>query len=500
MPYGFNPLSRLFDAFSVSVDPKTGNPVVQPGGADPALPPTPTPSIFTPPAAPSPITPPPVESRPQLKDERDVAELAGRAEEGDEAAKKHMTELGDAIDQTTEKNKQSEFDTGSSLPGLTGSDPYERKTGLERDFTAPDISESSGPGDIPGGVGGEAPEEKKSFWKTDLGRRVGSAGVGLAGAGLAQLFGGGKSGSRFMEGFAPTSLEDLKQQQNIELSRRQTAWENTYEDMRNIPPEVYADEQFGELTQAAQALEKDMADGQIDNEKNVSNFLTLKQKFGGEINDFMQGVELSRAAEQAAAEAEVAMATMTTSLKQIEAEIEQAQRMGDETALAMAMTKKDELFKGAAQVPNARDTAAARLAQHQEATARYARGEARAEQRHEAGMAAHARAEERYTQGEERRASDEQRSQAYYALRQAAGLGAAPSDQFPEGRDPNVAMAEAFMRDQNLQRAAIDAVGTFAEEGGVPGVEIGGQFYPYNPGDPATLQALFAAVMGVLHP
>ena len=64
----------------------------------------------------------------------------------------------------------------------------------------------------------------------------------------------------------------LQQEQIQKLRARQSMWEESYKASQNLPPEVLSAPEFAELAQAKQALDKDAADGAIDNEKNVTNF------------------------------------------------------------------------------------------------------------------------------------------------------------------------------------------------------------------------------------
>jgi hypothetical protein len=102
-----------------------------------------------------------------------------------------------------------------------------------------------------------------------------------------------------MSGFGESVIPQMREQQHAELGRRQSAWEDTYNDMRAIPPEVYADEKFAPLTQAAEALEVDMKDGKIDDEKGYTNFLKLSKEFKGDIAEHMKGIELANQAAEA---------------------------------------------------------------------------------------------------------------------------------------------------------------------------------------------------------
>jgi len=65
-------------------------------------------------------------------------------------------------------------------------------------------------------------------------------------------------------------------------------WESTYRGSQELPPEVLTDPKFASLAQAKAALDKDMQDGKVDNEKNVSTFLTEMMRFKTELKEVQQ--------------------------------------------------------------------------------------------------------------------------------------------------------------------------------------------------------------------
>jgi hypothetical protein len=69
-------------------------------------------------------------------------------------------------------------------------------------------------------------------------------------------------------------MQSVQDQQRQSLERRQQAWGDAYEMAKKLPPEILTDPQYSELAQAAAAFQKDMQDGQVDNEKTLSTFLT----------------------------------------------------------------------------------------------------------------------------------------------------------------------------------------------------------------------------------
>lgn len=109
----------------------------------------------------------------------------------------------------------------------------------------------------------------------------------------------GRSG-RGMQGMeAPAHVQRFKAEQIDQLKRRHQMWDTAYQASQGLPPEVLQDPKFASLGQAKAALDKDMMDGKVDNEKNVSLFLTELARFKPELD---QVSLLSKVKTQAAGE------------------------------------------------------------------------------------------------------------------------------------------------------------------------------------------------------
>ena len=65
-----------------------------------------------------------------------------------------------------------------------------------------------------------------------------------------------------------------RQEQLDSLAKRHEMWDTAYKSSQTLPPEVITNPEFATLAQAKAALDKDMLDGKVDNEKNVSVYLT----------------------------------------------------------------------------------------------------------------------------------------------------------------------------------------------------------------------------------
>jgi hypothetical protein len=78
--------------------------------------------------------------------------------------------------------------------------------------------------------------------------------------------------------FTPQGVEMAKQRlqasQVDQLQRRHAMWDDAHKQSMALPTEIMTDPRFSGLAQAKAALDKDLMDGKVDNEKNVSNFLT----------------------------------------------------------------------------------------------------------------------------------------------------------------------------------------------------------------------------------
>lgn len=126
-------------------------------------------------------------------------------------------------------------------------------------------------GDTPGGGGVEvADQEGGDKQPRDWQSIMGMVGIGLTDIGNAF----GNPRARQGGAFYDLMKEKLQTQQMNQLKQRQNMWDDAYSTSQSLPQEVLTDPRFAGLAQAKAALDKDMMDGKIDNEKNVSLFLT----------------------------------------------------------------------------------------------------------------------------------------------------------------------------------------------------------------------------------
>lgn len=113
----------------------------------------------------------------------------------------------------------------------------------------------------------------------DWGTLAAKLSVGLTDIGNAF----GNANAKVGGGIYEMSKDKLQQQQIAQLKQRHGMWDQAYQDAQALPAEVLQDPQFASLAQAKAALEKDMLDGKIDNEKNVSTFLTEKARYARDL-------------------------------------------------------------------------------------------------------------------------------------------------------------------------------------------------------------------------
>jgi hypothetical protein len=445
--------------------------------------------------SPGPVSPPPTETptpppKSDVPDEQRIADLADRVSKGDKGAAQEMSDIGRLTDAVAASKKENgdrpspfQTDIGGGGQERTPFDP-----GLGRDFSAPSIN--------PPPVGAEAPtsqgggggpdlqfEEEPGGVRGWLGKNkdaliAGGLGAGISG--LAQLIQGGHAGGKAMQSFTEGYMPTLRAEQQAELTRRQAGWESAFEDSKSLPPEVQGDPKFAPLVEAAYALQKDMEDGKIDNEKNMSNWLTQKAKFSGEVSEFMQGVQLERKADEARSQWEISQKLIDERVQMLQQQLTDAmlrpeQRRDIENQL-LALRQEGESLRMKSEALRLQVEQAKATQTHREAVLQ--------------------QGERRLGQGDKSLQLQEQRlSQmggagggraGWGALQAAGGVHAAqtPSELDP-GRpmDQGLAMQHRFVTDPQLQQYIFSKLpeGTLGEENGQPVINIGGQTFPYTP-------------------
>lgn len=165
-------------------------------------------------------------------------------------------------------------------------------------YVEPPVTVTAEESQLPAGTqasGGERESGLGSFLKSQGMQDTLKAGLGgLLGAGIGSLIGKPNSGAFGFASGVGTTMKDIADRRAEQEKRRQVAWSSAYEDARSLPQEVYTAPNMQELVAAQQALMKDLADGKIDNEKTLSNWLLTKQKYAGDIEDLKVKSELQR--------------------------------------------------------------------------------------------------------------------------------------------------------------------------------------------------------------
>jgi hypothetical protein len=187
----------------------------------------------------------------------------------------------------------TEFETDAGVNPYLDSDPaIDTSMPLGGMEPTPDIEPQSTAGDTEAAIENIPEQEEdpgyfQKLWRDSKGDLIKAA----AATGLSFL---GEGASDFAGGFAEGSLRDLQIRQNEKLKRRQRSWEDAYTDARSIPSSVLENPAMSELAEAHKALLKDMEDGKVDNEKNISNFLMLKSQYADDIEQAKMDKQLEQ--------------------------------------------------------------------------------------------------------------------------------------------------------------------------------------------------------------
>jgi hypothetical protein len=124
-------------------------------------------------------------------------------------------------------------------------------------------------------------EARPGFFKSDQFKNIANMGMGLLGGALGgALSGNWRAG---MAGGGAVQLADFQQKQKDMLDRRHKAWESAYNEAAALPADIHTTPGMEEVAKAQQALMKDLQDGKVDNEQNLTNFLKVKAMYGGDI-------------------------------------------------------------------------------------------------------------------------------------------------------------------------------------------------------------------------
>jgi len=234
---------------------------------------------------------------------------------------------------------------GSTIP--SGNDPQLTNLAPPPDESMsppPGIAGASSPSVPPGGAGPSpaVPEgDSGGFWQSNQAKDMGSLLASSLGGAL-----GGAIGGNWRMGAAAGGMDAVKTiqaKQEDALKRMHGAWEAAYNDAMALPVEVHTTPGLEVVAQAQQALIKDLQDGKVDNEKNLSNWFKAKAMYGKEIEDVQLNSKIAQ--QNKVQEAQFAN---TAALQQQEGE--KWFRMAQDTSLApeeraFAQSKVEELNK-----------------------------------------------------------------------------------------------------------------------------------------------------------
>lgn len=134
-------------------------------------------------------------------------------------------------------------------------------------------------------------ESKPGFFQSDEFKNIANMGLGmLGGAAGGALAGNWRAG---MAGGGAVQLRDFQDKQKDMLDRRHKAWESAYNEAAALPAEIHNTPGMEEVAKAQQALMKDLQDGKVDNEQNLTNFLKVKAMYGGDIEQMQMNKKLA---------------------------------------------------------------------------------------------------------------------------------------------------------------------------------------------------------------
>lgn len=206
-----------------------------------------------------------------------------KAKEGDPGARQRLSSpgLADSVLSMPSKDRTSE---GLSAAGL----PEARRVGPQEPLGAK-----------PAGGGGVRVSDASFGEGPDTGGKMDwSMLARVLGAGLSDIAGSVGPGKLSQSPIHAMTLEDLRASQLSQLKRRQDMWDDTWKQSQALPSDILTDPRFAGLAQAKAALDKDLQDGKIDNEKNVSVFLTEMARSKKDLEELMLQTETERELEK----------------------------------------------------------------------------------------------------------------------------------------------------------------------------------------------------------
>lgn len=229
-----------------------------------------------------------------------VIDLFKRADAGDQEAKIALRSFQDSPELTSTSNKvpgsEPTFGYGPEVrenlqmqsPGLATSLMERLQPGGSN--PSPGATPTFASSRPPISVEGDFSQRDPKRFLGMTGDKWKNVGIGLQ-SGIAGYLQAAHPGSRSIEGTGFAGK--WREQQEDALKRRHGMWNTAYTASQQLPAELLVDGKYASLAQAKAALDQDMQDGKVDNEKNVSGFLTELARFKPELDQYSQASKVS---------------------------------------------------------------------------------------------------------------------------------------------------------------------------------------------------------------
>ena len=134
-------------------------------------------------------------------------------------------------------------------------------------------------------------ESRPGFFHSDEFKNIANMGMGmLGGAAGGALAGDWRAG---MAGGGAVQLRDFQNKQKDMLDRQHKAWESAYNDAISMPADIHTTPGMEEVAKAQQAILRDLQDGKVDNKQTLTNWLTVKAMYGGDIEKMQMDSKLA---------------------------------------------------------------------------------------------------------------------------------------------------------------------------------------------------------------
>jgi hypothetical protein len=234
---------------------------------------------------------------PMAMDPMVLRNLFKRAEAGDVEATRQLINQGPPPETMTPPPTPEQ---GAPIQGMSLADTERMSNASQRVGIAPqsrpgmEMAPQPSPGNPLNGGGNPLtspgqPTGNKTNWGD-----MAKAGGGVLGTLLAGAIGGDAAAGGFGQGYNGVVLSDIRQRQQREYERNAQVWQDQYDLAKSLPQEIFQNQDFAELANAAQAFAKDMADQKIDNPKTSSAFMMAYNKYKDDVDKITKGNQLQQ--------------------------------------------------------------------------------------------------------------------------------------------------------------------------------------------------------------